>query len=364
MPSEKHRSRKKRLRIHAHPLFIGSCTFVLIGLLLLVLPLLRMLREHGFTLTYIRNMITQEDIPVRHSDGRTNILILGNPGGTTEGSDLTDTILYVSVHTSESDALLLSIPRDLWIAPLSEKINMAYQKGEEHRPGSGLDATTSIINDVLGQTIHYTVRLDFSGFTRIIDILGGIDIIVERPIDDWFYPVPGREDDLCDGDPALGCRYEHLRFDSGMQHMDGKTALKYVRSRQSIGEEGTDFSRSQRQQQVLVAVKTKLLTYVSWQQRAKLYAIADELRSATETDMKLSDMLFFFRRFTQLPDDNIRRLALDLGDEKTNRPGLLVNPPPNAYFGAWVLVPRTGTFDEIHQYVACHLENPACQFSL
>lgn len=354
------RSKIRHLRIL---LTVGSVAAIGI-LLLLMWPLARLLQEHGITAGFIRSMMSEENIPVRHRNQRTNILILGNPGGTAEGFDLTDTIVLTSIHVREDDGVLLSVPRDMWIPSLSEKINAAYRGGEEEQPGKGLNAAKMVAEEVLGQPVHYAVRMDFSGFIRIIDLLDGIEITVSHPIDDQFFPIPGRENDLCDADPALGCRYEHLRFDPGLQHMDGTTALKYVRSRQSIGEEGTDFSRSKRQQQVVLAIKTKLLSYFSWEHRARLYSIANELRYATETDMKLSDVLFFFRRLTQISDGNIRRLALDQGDEKTNRPGLLVNPPPQQYFGAWVLIPRSGTFDEIHRYVSCQLEDPNCQFPL
>lgn len=344
-------------------LLSGSFLCLLVIFLLLVWPVVRLAREHGITPSFVKDMITGETIPVRTERDRSNILILGNPGGSLDGADLTDSILFVSMHTRNATGAFLSIPRDIWIPELSEKVNAAYRTGEMQKAGNGLAHAKRIVQGILGEPVHYAVRMDFSGFIRIIDLLDGIEVTVEHPIDDQYYPIQGRESDFCNGDPAVRCRYEHLYIASGRQHMDGATALKYVRSRQSVGEEGTDFSRSKRQQQVLLAMQSKIRSYLSWKHRARFYQILNELRYAIETDIKLSDALFFFYTFSDIENGSIHKLTLDQGDESTGRPGLLIQPPLFQYNGAWVLVPRTGTFDEIHRYVACHLHIPGCTFS-
>jgi len=185
--------------------------------------------------------------------GRTNFLVLGISGGDHSGPDLTDSIIFFSVESQSGKGLLLSLPRDIWIAPLRTKLNSVYHY-------QGLEATKQNVGEILGQKIDYSLVIDFNLFTKIVDELGGVTVNVERTFDDFKYPIAGKEDDLCNGDKEYKCRYEHVHFDAGLQTMDGVTALKYVRSRNAEGEEGTDFARSQRQQRLLAAIKEKIFT--------------------------------------------------------------------------------------------------------
>jgi len=91
----------------------------------------------------------------------------------------------------------------------------------------------------------------------MVDLLDGVEVDVENTFDDYRYPINGKENDLCDGDPEYDCRYEDIHFDQGLQLMSGETSLKYVRSRNAEGDEGTDFARSQRQQRLLLSFKEK-----------------------------------------------------------------------------------------------------------
>ncbi len=121
------------------------------------------------------------------------------------------------------------------------------------------------VSVILGQPVHYAMSLDFASFVRIIDALGGLEVEVERSFDDYKYPIPGRENDQCLGEPStktaeFNCRYEHIHFNGGQNLMDGATALKFVRSRNGEGEEGTDFARSARQQKVINSIKQRLLS--------------------------------------------------------------------------------------------------------
>ena len=99
------------------------------------------------------------------------------------------------------------------------------------------------------------VLIDFSGFAKAIDVIGGLDIQVDTSFIDSKFPIPGKETDPCEP-----CRYETISFTKGLQHMDGATALKFVRSRQAEGDEGTDFARSKRQEKLISAFKQKILS--------------------------------------------------------------------------------------------------------
>ncbi|MBI5452556.1 hypothetical protein HY945_03770, partial [Candidatus Gottesmanbacteria bacterium] len=83
----------------------------------------------------------------------------------------------------------------------------------------------------------------------------------------------------------------------------------------------------------------------------------------TDTDMKLSEQALFLKFFLKISDDKIRKIVLDSGDEKKGIKGFLVNPPLWEYNGEWVLVPRSGNFEEIHQFISCQLQNSNCSLT-
>ena len=228
-------------------------------------------------------------LPTRN--GRTNFLILGREGPSTgsgqnrAGTDLTDTMILVSVHQS-GDTVLLSIPRDMWIPSLRAKINTAYYYGEQRQPGSGgIVLAKAAVEEVIGQPVHYAVVIDFLGFEKMIDLLGGVDIDVERSFVDHKFPLAGKENDECDGDPQFLCRYETIQFFAGRQHMDGRMALKYVRSRQAEGDEGTDFARSRRQEKLVLAIRSKLLSRPVITNLKLLRALYQQMAQSVVTDM-------------------------------------------------------------------------------
>ena len=201
-----------------------------------------------------------------------NLLLLGIGGGTHEGPDLTDTIIFMHVDPVQKKVTLVSLPRDLWIPDIGDKVNATYTYASEKNPGSGLAVTESEVGKILGQHIDYGVKIDFGGFVKAVDILGGLDINVDDTFDDYAYPIEGNEDATCGltddqiaSDSAaiasgsatelqsFPCRYKHIHFDAGPTHMDGETALEYVRSRHAEGPEGSDFARSKRQEKVISA---------------------------------------------------------------------------------------------------------------
>lgn len=165
---------------------------------------------------------------------------------------------------------------------------------------------------------------------------------------------------FCGGDPTFACRYETIHFEKGLQHMDGERALKYVRSRQSEGDEGTGFARDKRQQQVLVALKNKIIDYPFLRQPNKLKEMLNKVNEMVQTDMNWSEKVLLIKLLWNLRHRNIRRINLDSGDKEKEIKGFLKNPSIWEYDGIWVLIPRTGDFEEIHEYISCQLENPDC----
>src|SRR3989344_5610691 len=124
------------------------------------------------------------DSGLESDNGRTNVLLLGIGGMGHEGPDLTDTIILASVDKDAKDVVLISIPRDLWVPNLAAKINSAYAYGQEKQNGQGLDLAKKTVSTLLGLPVHYAFRIDFDGFIRGVDLVGGLDIDVENSFAD------------------------------------------------------------------------------------------------------------------------------------------------------------------------------------
>ena len=160
----------------------------------------------------------------------------------------TDTMIAVTIDPVKLTAAGLSIPRDVWVTipaiGTEGKINTAHFLGDaENYPGGGPALALATVQAVLNVPMQYYVRVNFAAFEKLIDLIGGIDVDVPYPIDDPLYP-----------DSGYG--YEPLYIPAGHIHMDGRLALKYARTRHdAMG----DFDRMQRQQQVILAVRDKLV---------------------------------------------------------------------------------------------------------
>jgi polyisoprenyl-teichoic acid--peptidoglycan teichoic acid transferase len=325
-------------------------------------------------------LLFQKEITLKQTDARVNILLLGIGGGKHDGPNLTDTIIFASIDPKNQKVTLVSVPRDLWVSDLGAKINTAYAFGENRKKGGGLVLTKAITEKVVGQDVDYGFRIDFNGFIKAVDMIGGIDVPVDRSFDDPEYPITGKENDLCDHTEedlemlatassqleAFPCRYEALHFDEGMQHMDGETALKFVRSRHATGAEGTDFARSKRQEKVITAFKDKLLSAQTLLNPVKLIQLYGVVKDSIDTDIKEEEFDDFFKLFQKMEKAKLQSIVLDYGDENTSQPGLLLNPPISDEFkGQWVIIPRVGNgnYREIHDHVSCVIERETCQIT-
>src|SRR5260221_4101853 len=319
--------------------------------------------------------------PLRMSSGRLNVLLLGIGGGSHDGPNLTDTIIYASIDPVTKRTTLISIPRDLWVPDLQGKANTAYALGQENGQQKGLVMAKAAMSKIIGQPIDYAFRIDFAGFVKAIDYVGGIDVTVANALDDYEYPIDGKEEDTCGHTPEemqtlvasdssalqlFPCRYMHLHFDKGLQHMDGNTALMFVRSRHGTGAEGTDFARSRRQQLVIEAFRSKVLSLQIALNPVKIIGLYSILKDSIDTDVSQDEFGLFIRFFQQIKSNKIESTVIDFGDAAQNRPGLLINPPISSnYDFASVLLPRIGdgNFSEIQDFVKCEITKGACMVS-
>ena len=300
------------------------------------------MRTTGITPGFIAQLVFDDGIALKSSGSRTNVLILGAAGGDHEGADLTDTMMVLSVDAQKKSVALISIPRDTWSDTLKDKVNSAYHYGEEKSAkGGGMVLAKVVVEDVIGMPIHYGLLIDFSGFKKIIDVLGGVDVNVTRAFTDNEYPIAGKERDTCPGDPTNRCVYESIHFDEGRQHMNGDVALKYARSRHAEGEEGSDFARSRRQQDIMIALKDKIVHPTRWFSFDRLTALPKILDDATDTDMNFGELATVGKWFIKTKESEVKKIAFD---------ALLVEPPVYLYAGRYVLVPLA-SWDSIHTYL-------------
>lgn len=297
-------------------------------------------RSTGLTPRLLASLIFSDGISLKSSSVRTNVLLLGSGGGTHEGPDLTDTMMVLSIDRKNNSVALISIPRDTWSDTLKDKINSAYHYGEEKKKGGGMLLSKVVVEDIIGMPINYGLLIDFSGFKKIIDLIGGVDVNVTRAFTDKDYPIAGKEKDTCPGDPTNRCVYETVHFDAGVQHMDGERALKYVRSRHAEGEEGSDFARGRRQQEIIIALKNKLIHPSLWVTKERLVELPKILGDATDTDMNFGELATIGKLFMKTQESNLKKISIE---------SLLIEPPTYLY-GRYVLVPASD-WATIHAYI-------------
>lgn len=296
----------------------------------------------------ITNIVIGSDKKLKGEDlDRINILLLGMGGKNHDGAYLTDTMMLVSLQPSTKKVSMISIPRDLTI-PIENmgwrKINSVNAFAENNNHGSGGLATSQAVGDVFDIPIDYYVRVDFDGFINIVDQLGGLDINVENTLDDYSYPILGKEDTY-----PYESRFEHLHVDTGWQKMDGSLALKFARSRHGIKGEGSDFARSRRQQIILEAVKAKVLSMNVFFKPTMIGNIVNELQEHISTNLKIWEIVKIWENFNKVKSENIINKVLDNGPD-----GLLVDAISSE--GAYILSPSSGDFKEI-QYLISNIFN-------
>jgi LCP family protein required for cell wall assembly len=220
--------------------------------------------------TAIPSPVPVFDLP----EGTTNILLLGkdeNADGS--GDTRTDTMIIVSVNRETQTASMISLPRDLYVYlpnRIMSRLNTAVTLG-----GPELLEQTILYN--FGIPIHYYAQVDFEGFKQIVDLLGGVEMAVSCPLEDWRLISP-------ELDPTLEENWERFKLEAGMHQMDGDLALWYARSRLTT----TDFDRGRRQQQLLQAILNQGVDLGLVANAPELWATFGDV---VETDMDIGRIL-------------------------------------------------------------------------
>jgi len=228
---------------------------------------------------------------------RVTILLLGLDYRDWEtGTDYSrsDTMILLTMDPLTHTAGVLSIPRDMWVAiPGFQhgKINTGYYLGEAYKlPGGGPGLAVKTVEQFLGIPINFYAQIDFDAFMRFIDELGGVKVNV---------PAPITVDLLGDGYRTL------KKLKPGVQVFPGKIALAYARARHT---EGGDFDRAERQQQVILGIRDRILSFdmlpILIQKREALY---QELSSGVHTNLSLDQAVQLAVMASQVPSESIKR---------------------------------------------------------
>ena len=236
-------------------------------------------------------------------DRRVNILLTGIGGGNRDGADLTDTIMIASIDPVAKDVTLLSLPRDLWVKVpdyWTMKINAAYSSAlyraidngstESDAKEAGFATLETTIEEHIGIPIHYHAMVNFQAFQEGVNAVGGIDVQVDEPL----------------YDPYISPNSNGLIAGEGLQHFDGFTALQYSQSRQT----SSDFARGERQREVIIALKEKILAAGTFSNPKAISSLIDALGDNVEINASLGELVRMYEITKDIPSSAIANVGL------------------------------------------------------
>ncbi|MBI2052289.1 MAG: LCP family protein [Candidatus Sungbacteria bacterium] len=269
-----------------------------------------------------------------------NILVLGRSGGQHIAPDLTDTIAVAHLDGSTKKIKVISIPRDLVVKTQNGtvKINSLYSTRSKKSEKEGLELIKNKVEEISGLVIDSFLLFDLDTAEKVINAVGGLNVYVKNNINDTRFPTD-----------AGG--YETFRLEKGLRYLDGETALKFVRTRNSSR---GDFDRMERQQEVLKAIKGKIVSLNPVWDFPKIWNIFSTVKKNIRTDLTLSDIKTMWGLAKNLDLEKIETLSLNPEN------GLV--KPEKMKFGsqtAYVLTATPQQFDyaNIQKAINSFLEN-------
>lgn len=233
------------------------------------------------------------------NDGRNTILLMGVDSRLGRSIvSRTDVMMLISFHPGTDTISILSIPRDLYV-PIPghgrDRINTAFVHGSDGgNPAGGAELAMQTVENALGVAIDHYVLVDFSTLIRVVDGLGGIYVDVPYTIDDPTYP-------------DMNYGYDPLYIPEGLHYFDGATALKYARTRH----QDNDFYRAQRQQQLIFAIRQKVLSLGVVDLIGRTPALYERVKNGIFTDLSLEELVQSVRVASNIPAENIDSAVLD-----------------------------------------------------
>jgi polyisoprenyl-teichoic acid--peptidoglycan teichoic acid transferase len=234
-------------------------------------------------------------------NSRFTVLVVGldRRPGETGLAYRTDTMMLVSIDPASKSLGILSIPRDLYVEVPGyselQRVNSPMVLGELRQPGFGPELMMQTVQYNLGIRVHDYVAVDFNTFIQVIDTIGGVDIDVPYTISDSQYP-------------DMNYGYDPFYIQAGQQHLDGLTALKYARTRHG----DNDFQRAQRQQQVLYAVRDKILDLDMLPQLiVQAPTLWNDLSTGISTGLTFDQIIQLILYLKDIPSENTKTGVID-----------------------------------------------------
>jgi len=311
-------------------------------------------------------------------EGQINIALLGMRGENVVGGGLlSDTIMIVGIRPVDNKISIISIPRDLYVTVPGtqdkQKINAVHAYGEKKDKGQGLEDMKKILSEITGLNVAYAASINFEGFKRLVDGIGGITIHLDAPFsetlqfrgleqrcDGVVYTLPSgnfeekrvqrkngsyyatpKKYPLCYAKEINKADLEcggDFQLPAGDVSLDGDKALCLSRSRVT----SSDFERAKRQQIIIQAIKDKLLSIGTLTDFAKMNEVLNNLGDNARTDMQAWEMKRFYDLYMQMNNPQIYQRVLENSEE-----GLLYNPPANG--AGYILLPIGDNYDKIHE---------------
>jgi LCP family protein required for cell wall assembly len=236
---------------------------------------------------------------LKNQNGRVNILVAGNSADDAghDGGNLTDSIMVLSVNTNNNTALMLSVPRDLWVNIPGighSKINAAY-------PNGGMNKLQQVVQDNLGLTIDYQALVNYSAFRDLVNAVGGISITIKSSDPRGIY------------DPSLDYTSRNCcalaKYPNGPVNLNGKQALNLARARgdayRSYGFPQADFDRTTHQRQMLIAIKDKASSSAVISNPFKVTSLIDAVGSNVKTNLQVSEIETLYTYMKKIDDTKI-----------------------------------------------------------
>ena len=252
------------------------------------------------------------DRPAASSTGAMNVLVLGSDsragddgklaGGISDGTARSDTAMLIHVNQAHNHAVVVSIPRDTLVSRPSCTGTSAGTKGTVLPEATGVMFNTAYevggpacavktVESMTGLRMDHFIELDFSGFAKLIDALGGVTVTTTVSIDDSL---------------------SGLHLPAGTHHLDGVDALAFVRTRHGVGD-GSDLGRIELQQQMIRSVMTQAEGLDLFSSPARLYDLADTATSSLTTDSDLgsiTSLISFAEGLKGVGADNVTSVTM------------------------------------------------------
>lgn len=262
-----------------------------------------------------------------------------------EKTETTDTIMFVSLNRKDGKVNLISIPRDLWFYDINSKVNEIYPLSLKESDKNSF--IKEKFQKLTGQQIDHVLVLTTDNLIQFVNLIGGVDVTLEKGFIDKQYPNPDYIKDPKSGVPI----YKTVEFKAGLVHLDQSNITEFVRSRhggETAAQGGTDLARIQRQQILLQAIMDKVKTGNFLNKNSNIfdfYRFWNENISKDITDVQL------FQIFTSIGEKlnqlSVTKHEINVG---TSAKDGLIYHPTTFINKQWVFIPADKNYQTFQQF--------------